>query len=65
MLGLHGQDFIHNGKKLVNPLDPLVRSLQLGGDMVLHEHLGQVFQRYTFDQQRLKLEHFQRTDRQN
>jgi hypothetical protein len=33
--------------------------------MALHEHLGQVFQRYMFDQHRLKLEDIQRANRQN
>jgi hypothetical protein len=28
--GLHDQDYIHDGKKLINPLDSLVKSLQLG-----------------------------------
>jgi hypothetical protein len=63
MLGLHGQDFIHNGKKLVNLLDSFVRTLQLGGDMALHEHLGQLSWKYTFDQYKLKLEDIQRAER--
>jgi hypothetical protein len=28
--GLHDHDYIHNGKKLINPLDSPMRSLQLG-----------------------------------
>jgi hypothetical protein len=30
--GLHDQGYIHNGKKLINPLDSPIRTLQLGGD---------------------------------
>ena len=38
--GLHDQDYIHNGKKLINPLDSRVWDLILGGDIALHEHIG-------------------------
>lgn len=31
--GVHDQDYIHNGKKLINPMDSPVRVLQLGGDV--------------------------------
>lgn len=41
--GLHDQDYIHNGKKLVNPLLSAARTLQLGGDLCLHGHIEQVF----------------------
>jgi hypothetical protein len=30
---LHNQDYINNGKKLINPLDSPVQVLQLGGDV--------------------------------
>jgi hypothetical protein len=63
--GLHDQDFIHNGKKLINPLDSPVRILQLGGDMCCLEHIGLVYNRFTFDKHGLKLEDIQRTDMQN
>ena len=35
--GLHDQDYIHNGKKLLNPLDSNVKTLRLGADMALHQ----------------------------
>jgi hypothetical protein len=63
--GLHDQDFIYNGKKLVNPLSSPVKTLQLSDDMALHELLGQVFRNYTLNEYGLKLEDIQRTDRQN
>ena len=63
--GLHDQDWIHNGKKLVNPLDSSVRVLQLGTDVALLTHLGQVFNKFTIDEHGLKLEDVNRTDRQN
>ena len=40
VIGLHDQDLIHNGKKLINPLDSAVKSLQLGADVCLLDHLG-------------------------
>jgi hypothetical protein len=33
MAGFHDQDFIHNGKKLINPLDSPMRVLHLGADV--------------------------------
>jgi hypothetical protein len=53
--GLHDQDFIHNGKKLINLLDSPVRVLQLGGDMCYLEHIGLIYNRFTFDEYGLKL----------
>lgn len=35
VLGLHYQDFVHNGKKLINPLDSLNRLLVLGEELVM------------------------------
>ena len=43
--GLHDQDFIHNGKKLINPLDSPVKNLQLGADVCYLDHLGMVYQK--------------------
>lgn len=54
--GLHDQDFIHNREKLVNSLDSLVCVLQLGGNMCALEHLGLVYNMYTYKQHGLKLE---------
>jgi hypothetical protein len=48
--GLHHQDYIHNGKKLLNPIDSNVRTLRLGGDLALHQHICQVFNRFTVDE---------------
>ena len=64
-LSLHDQNFIHNGKKLVNPLDFLVCVLQLGGDICALEHLGLIYTKYTYDQHGLKLEDVQRSNCQN
>ena len=62
---LHDQDWIHNGKKLINPLDSPVKTLQLGEDGVFHTHLGIIYNKYTFDEHGLKLEDVQRKDLQN
>lgn len=65
VVGLHDQDYVHNGKKLINPLDSAVKSLQLGADICLLEHIGQVYNKFTYDDHGLRLEDVQRTDRQN
>lgn len=62
---LHDHDYIHNGKKLINPLLSAVHVLQLGGDVCTHEHLGLVYNRFTADQHELKQEDVDRKDRQN
>jgi hypothetical protein len=63
--GLHDQDCIHNGKKLINPLDSLMRSLQLGANTCFLERIGLVYNKYTFDQHGLQLGDIQRIDKHN
>lgn len=63
--GLHDQDYIHNGKKLINPLLSSVRCLQLGGDVCLLQHVGHVYNRFTVDEHGLRQEDIDRRDRQN
>jgi hypothetical protein len=63
--GLHDQDYIHNGKKLINPLDSPVHTLQLGGDIAMLEYIGLVYNKYSIDDHGLKLEDVTKTDRQN
>lgn len=59
-IGLHDEDYIHNGKKLLNPLDSNVRTLRLEADMALHQQVCQVFNCFSVDQhgllQRILLE---------
>ena len=64
-MGMHDQDYIHNGKKLINPLLSAARTLQLGGDLCLHSHIEQVFKEFTPEEHGLKLEDVERQDRQN
>ena len=64
-MGLHDQDFIHNGKKLINPIDSPVRTPQLGSDIVTLTHVGLVYNKFSCDQHGLKLEDTNRKDRQN
>ena len=59
------QDYIHNCKKLVNPLDSLVKVLQLGVDLLALEHVGLVYNKFTFDDHGLLAEDVQRSDCQN
>jgi hypothetical protein len=53
--GLHDQDFIHNRKKLINPLDSPVRNLQFGGDICCLEHLGMVYNKFSYDEHGLSI----------
>ena len=48
--GLHNQDYIHNGKKPVNPLDSVARTLMLGGDLCSINHLGMVYNTFSYAQ---------------
>ena len=63
--GLHDQDYIHNGTKLINPLLSAARTLQLGGDLCLHGHIELVFQQFGSDEHGLRMEDVDRKDRQN
>lgn len=54
--GLHDQDFIHNGKRLINPIDFPIRTSQLGFEIVNFTHIGLVYNKFTCDQHGLKLE---------
>lgn len=48
--GLHDHDYIHNGKKLVNPLDSMARTLMLGGDLCSINHVGMVYNTFSYDE---------------
>jgi hypothetical protein len=63
--GLHDQDFIHNGKKLINLPDSPVKMLQLGRDVCVIGHIGLVYKKFTFDQHGLRNEDVSCADRQN
>jgi len=63
--GLHDQDFIHNGKKLINPLLSAARTLQLGRDLYLQNHIKQVFHAFRALEHGLKLEDIKRRHYQN
>lgn len=52
-------------KKIINPLDSPIKTLQLGGDMAMHKHLGLLYQMYTFDQHGPKLEDIHQSNIQN
>jgi hypothetical protein len=49
----------------VNPLDSHVKTMQLGEGVCCLEHIGQVFNKFTFDQHSLRLEDVKTTDCQN
>ena len=65
MLNSHDEDFIHDGKKLINPLDSLVRVLQLEGDVCYLEHVGVVYNQFSADEHGLKNKVIFRLNRQN
>ena len=62
---LHDQDYIHNGKKLLNLPDSNVHTLRLGAYMALHQQICQVFNCFTVDEHGLLQEDYDRKDRQN
>ena len=63
--GLHDQDFIHNGKKLVNPLDLPSRHLILGNEIATLNHIYLVYQLFSVDRHGLQEGEIKREDRQN
>ena len=62
--GLHDQDYIHNGKKLINPLDSASRRLVLGRELVTLNHVAIVYQLFKVDEHGLQGD-IERKDRQN
>ena len=62
-IGLHDQDYIHNGKKLINPLLSAARTLQLGGGLCIHSHIEQVFHQFIAEEHGLKMEDVERKNR--
>ena len=64
-LDIMNQDYIHCGKKLVNPLDHPTRKLMIGGHLVHINHLNLVMTRFEAQQHGLRTEDVTRQDRQN
>jgi hypothetical protein len=66
VFGLHDEDYVYNGKKLINPLDSPVRSvLQLGGDICCLEHVSLIYVKFQLDEHGLYKEDYTRKDKQN
>ena len=63
--GIHDQDFIHNGKKLVNALDNASRSLAIGDVWITLNHVALVYNIFPIDRHRLRDSDLTRDDRQN
>ena len=59
------QDYIHNHKKLLNPLDHASRVLMLGNFMVHMNHLQLVYEMFPIPEHGLGVNDIQRKDRQN
>jgi hypothetical protein len=64
-MGLHDQDFIHNEKKLINPLDSHAKTLQLGMDVVCIQHIEGIYNKFKLEEHGLKQEDIVRKDIQN
>ena len=56
VIGLHDQHYIHNGKKMINPL---------GNDLVTLNHVALVYQSFKVDDHGLQEGDIERKDRQN
>lgn len=62
---LHDQKYIHNGKKLLNPIDSNACTLRSGGDLALHQIFCQVFNCFTIDQHGMLQKEYDKNDRLN
>lgn len=62
--GLHDQDFIHNGMKLVNPLDNATQHLVFGNENTTPNQLFLVHHTFTVDHHGLQKGDGKREDRQ-
>ena len=65
VIGLHDQDYIHNGKKLVNPLFSGRRELGLGNEYTSFGHARMVYHTFKVDDHKLKCEDIERMDWKN
>ncbi|KAL3687523.1 hypothetical protein R1sor_013832 [Riccia sorocarpa] len=63
--GLHDQDWVHNTKKLISPLDSACRTLWLGAFIVRLEHIVEVYNTLPFEDHGLGQMDVDRNDRQN
>ena len=63
--GLHDQDYIHNRKKLVNPIDSNVIILKLGLEMARLSHFVHLYELYGVADHGLNHEDILQTDRKN
>ena len=62
---LHDQDYIHNGKNLVNHLFIGRRDLIVGEELINFNHVGMVYDNFKVDNHKLKIEDIERIDHQN
>jgi hypothetical protein len=62
---IHSQDSIHNGKKLINPLDSSCRVLALGNYTATINHIHIIYDKYDVTQHGLRANDVRRSDRQN
>jgi hypothetical protein len=63
--GLDDQDWIHNVKNLISPLDSSCRLVWLGPFIVRMEHIQKLFNTLSYDEHGLSLEDIHRKDQQN
>jgi hypothetical protein len=62
---IHSQDSIHNGKKMMNPLDSACRILALGDYTATMNHIHLICEKYDVTEHGLRANDPHRTDRQN
>lgn len=62
---IHSQDIIHNGKKMINPLDVASRTLQLGNFTAIWEHIQLAFSTFDPKDHGLRASDHKRPDRQD
>ena len=62
---LHDQDYIHNGKSLVNPLFSGRRVPIVGEELISFNHVRMGYNSFKVDDHKLKIEDTKRVDFQN
>ena len=60
--GLHDQDYIHNGKNIVNPLFSGRRDLTVGKELISFNQVIMVYSNFKVDDHTLKIEDIERID---
>ena len=65
VIALHDQDYVHNGKNLVNPLFSGRQDLIVEKELISFNHVRMVYNNFKVDHHKLKIEDIEKSDLQN